>query len=236
MTAQTLRCPGCGAPAAPDDPSCTHCGVRLATVACPSCLGATFRGHRHCPHCGSALEQGPAADGAALPCPRCGVALEAIRTGGVQLRECGGCGGVWLDAETFRTVTAQQEAQAAVLAFAPRAAAATPEPTIRYAPCPGCGALMNRVNFARISGVVVDSCRAHGTWFDRDELRRIVEFVRGGGLEASRQRDRMALEEERRRLEMLARTEVGVPHDPARFRSQGGQELLALLQVLGIRP
>ena len=35
---------------------------------------------------------------------------------------------------------------------------------------------MNRVNLARCSGVIVDICRAHGTWFDREELSRIVEF------------------------------------------------------------
>ena len=42
---------------------------------------------------------------------------------------------------------------------------------------------MNRVNFARCSGVIVDVCRGHGTWFDRDELSGIVQFIRGGGLE-----------------------------------------------------
>ena len=45
---------------------------------------------------------------------------------------------------------------------------------------------MNRVNFARCSGVIVDICKQHGTWFDRDELSRIVEFIHGGGLNASR--------------------------------------------------
>jgi Zn-finger nucleic acid-binding protein len=59
---------------------------------------------------------------------------------------------------------------------------------------------MNRINFARCSGVIVDICKGHGTWFDRDELSRIVEFIRGGGLEASRLKEKAELEEERRRL------------------------------------
>jgi len=59
---------------------------------------------------------------------------------------------------------------------------------------------MNRINFARCSGVIVDVCKGHGTWFDRDELSRIVEFIRSGGLEASRAREKSELEEERRRL------------------------------------
>ena len=45
---------------------------------------------------------------------------------------------------------------------------------IRYIPCPICHELMNRVNFANFSGVIVDVCREHGTWFDRDELRRAL--------------------------------------------------------------
>ena len=59
---------------------------------------------------------------------------------------------------------------------------------------------MNRINFARCSGVIVDVCKGHGTWFDCDELSRIIEFIRGGGLEASRNKEKAAIEEERRRL------------------------------------
>ena len=59
---------------------------------------------------------------------------------------------------------------------------------------------MNRVNFGRRSGVVVDSCAKHGTWFDADELRRVVEFVRDGGLDRARAVEKEQLEEERRRL------------------------------------
>src|SRR2546425_7345986 len=71
---------------------------------------------------------------------------------------------------------------------------------IRYVPCPQCHNLMNRINFAHCSGVIVDICKGHGTWFDCDELRQIVEFVRGGGLEASRQKEKHELEFERQQL------------------------------------
>ena len=59
---------------------------------------------------------------------------------------------------------------------------------------------MNRVNFARCSGVVVDICKQHGTWFDRDELSRIVEFIHGGGLNASRAKEKIEIAEQRERL------------------------------------
>jgi hypothetical protein len=45
---------------------------------------------------------------------------------------------------------------------------------------------MNRVNFARISGVILDVCKPHGVWFERDELLQVVRFVRSDGLKRSR--------------------------------------------------
>ena len=59
---------------------------------------------------------------------------------------------------------------------------------------------MNRINFARCSGVIVDVCKGHGTWFDRDELSRIIEFIRAGGLESSRAREKEEIKQERMRL------------------------------------
>ena len=38
------------------------------------------------------------------------------------------------------------------------------------------------------------------TWFDRDELSRIVEFIRAGGLEAARAKEKTQLEEARHQL------------------------------------
>ncbi len=40
-----------------------------------------------------------------------------------------------------------------------------------YRPCPVCTRLMNRVNFGRRSGVLIDRCRAHGSWFDASGAR-----------------------------------------------------------------
>jgi len=59
---------------------------------------------------------------------------------------------------------------------------------------------MNRINFARCSGVIVDVCRGHGTWFDRDELSEVVQFIRGGGLDLARQREKREIQLEREQL------------------------------------
>jgi Zn-finger nucleic acid-binding protein len=209
MQAETLNCPMCGAAAATDDPTCNYCGARLATVACASCFGMMFRGSKHCPRCGALGGQRAAADLPPRKCPRCVIEMHSLLLGTTAIRECERCLGLWVDVPAFEKICADREQQAAVLG------AASPAPTkpvqgvdkVRYIPCPECEQLMNRINFARCSGVVVDVCKGHGTWFDREELSRIVEFIRGGGLDAARSKEKTALEEERRHLESLRRSE-----------------------------
>jgi Zn-finger nucleic acid-binding protein len=127
--------------------------------------------------------------------------MEAVLIGGSQVRECPQCEGIWTDMETLRQICADQEKQAAVLGLPtqlPGNDGVEIEKQIRYLPCPVCSDMMNRINFANFSGVIVDVCRLHGTWFDRDELRRIVEFIRAGGLDKAREREIQNLEEDRR--------------------------------------
>jgi Zn-finger nucleic acid-binding protein len=133
--------------------------------------------------------------------------MSPITIGGEVMRECERCSGLWLEVTAFESICANREEQSAVLGGASVAPGSRLGPNsisekVRYVPCPQCGQLMNRINFARCSGVVVDVCKGHGTWFDRDELREIVEFIRGGGLELSRQKEKRELEFERSQLRM----------------------------------
>jgi Zn-finger nucleic acid-binding protein len=58
---------------------------------------------------------------------------------------------------------------------------------------------MNRVNFGRVSGVIVDVCKMHGTWFDAGELTAVFAFAANGGLERTRDRERLEKGEEKKR-------------------------------------
>src|SRR5260221_5937318 len=60
--------------------------------------------------------------------------------------------------------------------------------------------MMNRKNFARSSGVIVDMCKNHGVWFDVDELPKIVDFIQKGGMEMTREKEKIDLDAERSRL------------------------------------
>ena len=203
MDAAALTCPQCGAAAAVDAVECSFCHARLATTACPSCFGLVFVGSKHCAHCGAAITA-VQAQSTTLHCPRgCGT-LRQLTLGGVPLNECEHCSGVWLVQSDFQKLCAEEERRSVFLGAESQVhrTPATSVPTVRYVPCPICAKLMNRVNFGKRSGVVVDSCAKHGTWFDADELRRVVEFVRDGGLDRARAVEKEQLEEERRRLSL----------------------------------
>lgn len=129
--------------------------------------------------------------------------MVSVVIGATAVRECGRCEGLWLDVASFTRICAEREQQSAVLggaAPAPTNSASDARSRISYVPCPECSQLMNRINFGRCSGVIVDVCRGHGTWFDRDELSRIVEFIHGGGLEAARAKEKAEIAAERDRL------------------------------------
>ena len=196
------NCPNCGAAAAPESVRCAYCTSTLATAVCGSCYGAIFIGMKHCPWCGSASAAGDAASGSVFQCPRCDVALARITPGGRAMQECTRCGGLWVGRDTLEEICADQERQEAVMNFdfAPGTISGQLSPERVYIPCPECGKLMNRSNFASCSGVVIDWCKAHGSWFDHNELKQIVAFVRGGGLHKARAREQDRLEETRRHL------------------------------------
>jgi Zn-finger nucleic acid-binding protein len=163
--------------------------------------------------------------------------MRRVQVGPTALLECAACGGVWLDAAAFERVCADGDAQAAVLGVRPQLYTTTgsePGP-VRYRPCPSCGRMMNRVNFAKISGTVVDVCKGHGTFLDSGELHQIVTFIRSGGLERARQRQLDDLKEAERDLRATQQAEAirsaSLP-DASRDMRWNGPDLLELLRRL----
>ena len=129
-----------------------------------------------------------------------------IHVGDVDLLECAECDGTWIEAAAFDRLCTQREQQAAV-AHRPiesKAPAATSAPAaVRYRPCPQCGKMMNRQNFGRLSGTIVDTCSGHGTFLDRGELHQVVKFILEGGFSRMRQTELERIKEEQQRLREL---------------------------------
>ena len=156
-----------------------------------------------------------------------------IRVGTTDLLECERCDATWIEAAVFERLCAKRENQAAFLetsAVSEKPPVAPVQP-VRYRRCPRCGKMMNRVNFGRLSGAIVDVCRGHGTFLDRGELHQIVRFIQQGGLERAREAQRQELADERWRQQMLDRAPASleVPAASGQWNQHWLRELFAAL-------
>jgi Zn-finger nucleic acid-binding protein len=228
------NCPNCGAAAAaPESVRCAYCRSTLATEVCPACFGAIFVGMKHCPWCGAAAPAGASAHEIPLRCPRCNTSLFRVSLKDKTINACSTCGGLWLNKDTLQNICTDQESRQSVLGYAFDQKNIKAEGGRRqeraYIPCPECGKLMNRINFAGCSGIVVDWCKSHGTWFDRNELKQIVLFIQGGGLKKARERELARLEEEKLHLREEQR-------NLARIARLGGDSSMGTTVVADLDP
>ncbi|HTR53331.1 MAG TPA: zf-TFIIB domain-containing protein [Kofleriaceae bacterium] len=211
--ASMLACPHCGAGTSASASKCEHCGTELLQKACPRCVQRTFVGYKHCPSCGAELDLAAAGDvQTELACPRCDRPLRARLVGDVVIDECASCLGLFLDHVAIRRVI-EDRAQAratTLLGALPKQEITTRVPPGQrmYVKCPRCRDVMNRRLFAAGTGVVVDVCRAHGTFFDAGELPAIIAFVQAGGLAEAARKE---LASERDQLERARNQRQAMP-------------------------
>lgn len=195
--AAVVRCAACGAPVGETDKACAYCHAEIARrpepagPVCPECYARNPVGARHCTSCGVAFEPQPVrASADPLECPVCpGVRLGARSLGGIWVDECAMCLGLWVPGDgmdrlvdRLRERRRREGSPAADLAHRDRRAVW--QATIAYRKCPECGTAMQRKNFGRRSGVILDWCGSHGTWLDANEMEDVAAFVLQGGLEA----------------------------------------------------
>lgn len=104
----------------------------------------------------------PEAMSDAHPCPRCiATPLLAGESRGMHLHACGQCGGVWLGPDEAARILRPL--------FTPGGLPGQPSP-LR---CPHCSQGMTEWTVGA-TGVLLDSCPSHGTWFDRDEIEQLA--------------------------------------------------------------
>lgn len=198
--ARLARCASCGGSRGAGM-NCEFCGARFSSVdhgwgsMCPGCFCRLPNDAQFCVECGLKISpQKLDAIRSDMPCPRCTLALQGRRIETIDLFECAGCAGMWLPAGSFESICKNKE----TLGVASRGLGGggrrtrfelTDAEAVKYVPCPACTKLMNRRNFAGISGVIIDTCRDCGVWLDNQELSRIVRFIESGGMEKSRDVD-----------------------------------------------
>jgi Zn-finger nucleic acid-binding protein len=228
MDIGTLNCPSCGALVSKDATQCQYCHALLRTVACPQCMGMMFAGTKFCPYCGARAEAVAQGTITKRACPRCQAPLQDVKVANTPLEECTRCGGLWVDVSSFDHICSDTEAQTAAtgLQLPPPTAVET---AVRYLKCPQCNALMNRMNYAGRSGIVINICRPHGIWLDRDEMRLIIEFIRAGGLDKARKLETDELETARKRLENQQSAVSYSPLSDSSYGSMGSNGTADLL-------
>lgn len=137
-------------------------------------------------------EDEPPATSPLGPCPGCGGALVVKSHEPVEIDECTACGGMWLDDGELELLAPRPTLERIHLQTIARRLAEMRQPPapVVYRRCPRCDQSMNRVNFGRVSGVVIDLCTAHGVWLDAGELERIRAFMAAGGMELGAEQQR----------------------------------------------
>ena len=128
------------------------------------------------------------ADEGPWECPRCQRELERADFGEVVVFGCTTCGGLALEragqARALVDETLWPALSAHALALQRDATRAVDGRALGYLHCPRCSGPLARKNFERVSGVIVDECHRHGTWFDGGELEAALAFLARGGATA----------------------------------------------------
>lgn len=239
------RCGACGAMVGERDEACAYCGSAIErrdeslNLICPECYARCPGRARFCTACGVPFRpEAPQVEVEELPCPACEVLMPAHRIGEIGLNECPQCHGLWVPEDRFATLVDRALQQRRVA----EAPALGPEPPrisgdnparqqVRYLKCPVCMAFMQRSNFRKTSGVIVDQCLDHGTWLDSDELERIAGFLLSAG-----EREAEPNREFQRAQRKAALVHVRLQHEMARHEAKLEQKtslldtLLRLLQ------
>lgn len=213
-----VRCSACGGARTGQEDRCNYCQAdftvheRDLVVICPGCAVRLPRRARYCHGCGLSIDLMASKPGGPSDrqCPSCsdGTLLRSRRLGDVgaagqegaaerrlgSVLECPHCAGLWIGSGAFGRLEGEAKRTATLDAGLQQAPVPPPPQPVPkggeriYRECVTCGQLMNRRNYARRSGVILDVCRDHGIWFDEKELESILEWIRRGGWEREEQR------------------------------------------------
>lgn len=107
-----------------------------------------------------------------MDCPVCKTPMIVFELDEVETDYCTECKGIWLDAGELEILFEDAaEAQRLLASFTP---AETDE---AKRPCPICRKSMHKVHLGNgDAAVLIDRCvKSHGLWFDRGELREVLE-------------------------------------------------------------
>lgn len=166
-----------------------------------------------------APDPGPMPDDGHWVCPRTQSKLQATTVAGAHMHVNPDCGGMLLERASELYLMQHPELWEQVISAAEQLAARASRhvdgKAMVYLSCPTCGGPMVRKNFEKVSGIMVDTCPKHGTWFDAGELPEALRFLQGSGKArraAFEAREAQYISEQRRSIQRIeARTRRNGP-------------------------
>jgi Zn-finger nucleic acid-binding protein len=108
-----------------------------------------------------------------MNCPVCKDSMVVLELEQVEVDYCTSCGGIWLDAGELELLLETEQERARLISLL------IEDNTIKeksYA-CPICSRKMKKVFVGEERKILIDKCKKnHGLWFDKGELKKVVEF------------------------------------------------------------
>ena len=164
------RCKSCSAPLLANTNRCQYCDVRndVDLHAKHDFSVINKFSDRVCPHCEKSLQT---------------IQIQLDKT--VNIERCDDCYGLFFDLGEMEALLNHSVSHVDTINLAHIDNINTDrfrkEQVVKYIKCPVCRKFMRRTNFAKKSGVIVDSCRQHGFWLDSGEITHLMEWKKAGG-------------------------------------------------------
>ncbi|MBN1870439.1 MAG: zf-TFIIB domain-containing protein [Candidatus Omnitrophica bacterium] len=124
--------------------------------------------------------------GQTMLCPKCRKPLVVTFERDIVVDLCEQCHGIWVgrvDEKRLLNVKVESFSMDELSQFRKAYQPWGRMETSGYVPCPVCRELMYRKNWGSYSGVMVDKCSEHGTWYDEGKFEKVREYVSLGGIE-----------------------------------------------------
>ena len=164
------RCKSCSAPLLANTNRCKYCDVRndVDLHAKHDFSVVKKISDRICPHCEKSLST---------------IQIQSDKA--VYIERCDDCFGLFFDLGEMEVLLNHSVSQVNAINLAHIDNINTDryrsKQIVKYIKCPVCRKFMRRTNFAKKSGVIVDSCRQHGLWLDSGEVTHLMEWKKAGG-------------------------------------------------------
>ena len=179
------KCGHCGAPLDnPEQDICSYCSTALSQglegdkALCSQCLTSNPAKAKFCLECGDSLSgSAPLLAESDLTCPSCKTnQLDEQNHGAMHSFYCKKCHGRWIPLQTIVNLEKSFKKRREDIQQRATYIAEFKEDKSPYSRCPECDNMMQRFNFKKSSGIILDRCHSHGMWFDEGELELLQTF------------------------------------------------------------